>query len=223
MTSSITDMLATWAVTVMESLGGPGAALVVALDNVFPPIPSELVLPLAGFAASRGTFSFAAALAWTTAGSVAGATVVYLAGLLLGHDRTRRLVARIPLVDPGDVDRAGRWFARHGAVAVLVGRMVPLVRSAISLPAGVERLPLPTFLGLTTLGSGAWNTLLVTAGSQLGANWTLVDRYAGVLQYVVVGALVVAVVLFVALRLRRRPDVDEPVTEPLARYRDPRS
>ncbi len=198
------DGLAGWAVQLMESLGGPGAALVVGLDNLFPPIPSELVLPLAGFAASRGTFTFPAALFWTTAGSVVGALIVYLVGALLGRTRTRSLVARLPLLRESDFDRSEAWFARHGAKAVLLGRMVPLVRSFISLPAGIERMNLLLFLLLTTIGSLAWNTIFVTAGYTLGENWYLVEDYASVLQRIVVVGVVVAAVAFVALRLRSR-------------------
>jgi membrane protein DedA with SNARE-associated domain len=194
--------LAGWAVGLMEALGGPGAALVVGLDNLFPPIPSELVLPLAGFSASQGVFSFAGALFWTTLGSVVGAVIVYGVGAVLGRERTRALVTRIPLVRVADVDRSERWFARHGAKAVLLGRMVPLFRSAISLPAGIERMGLPTFLGLTALGSLAWNTVFVTAGYLLGRNWQLVDRYAAVVQWIVVVAVAGAVAGFVVVRLR---------------------
>ncbi|MET9628098.1 DedA family protein [Lentzea sp. NPDC006480] len=200
--------LAGWAVDLMGSLGGPGAALVVGLDNLFPPIPSEIVLPLAGFSASKGVFSLVEALIWTTAGSVFGAVVVYLAGMLLGRDRARGLVARIPLVKVSDFDRTEQWFAKHGSKAVFFGRMIPLFRSFISLPAGVERMNFAKFLSLTTLGSLAWNTVFVVAGYLLGANWYLVDEYAGVFQQVVVGAVVVATGWFVITRLRNRRSVD---------------
>ncbi|HEY3467669.1 MAG TPA: DedA family protein [Amycolatopsis sp.] len=196
--------LAGWAVGLMESLGGPGAALIVGLDNLFPPIPSELVLPLAGFSAGRGTFGLLEALAWTTAGSVAGALIVYWLGLLLGRERTRTLLTKIPLVKASDFDRTEAWFAKHGAKAVFLGRMVPIFRSLISLPAGIERMPFWRFLALTTLGSLLWNTLFVGAGYLLGENWHLVDDYAGIFQYVVVAAVVVAIGLFVAVRLRDR-------------------
>jgi membrane protein DedA with SNARE-associated domain len=196
--------LAGWAVDVMEALGGPGAALIVGLDNLFPPIPSEIVLPLAGFSASQGVFTLPEALFWTTVGSVAGAVIVYLAGVLLGRDRTRRLVARIPLVRLSDFDRTEQWFARHGTKAVFLGRMVPLFRSFISLPAGIERMRFPRFLALTTAGSLIWNSIFVVAGYTLGERWYLVDEYAGILQKLVVAAVVIAVGLFVVLRLRAR-------------------
>lgn len=196
--------LAGWVVSVIESLGGIGVALVVALDNLFPPIPSELVLPLAGFSASQGAFSLPAALLWTTLGSVVGAIIVYGLGALLGRDRTRALVAKIPLMKVSDFDRSEAWFARHGAKAVLFGRMVPLFRSFISLPAGIERMNLLKFLALTTFGSLVWNTIFVVAGYQLGANWHLVDQYANVAQKIVIVGVAVAIVLFVTVRLRSR-------------------
>ncbi|SER99000.1 DedA family protein [Lentzea albida] len=212
-------MLADWAVSLMESLGGVGAAVVVGLDNLFPPIPSELVLPLAGFSASKGVFSLSEALFWTTLGSVAGAVIVYWAGLLLGRDRTRALVARIPLVRVTDFDRTEAWFARHGTKAVFFGRMVPLFRSFISLPAGVERMNLPKFLLLTTLGSLIWNTLFVGAGYLLGENWHRVESYAGIFQKLVIAAVAVAVALFVITRLRQRTKGDPEATAVLPRVR----
>ncbi|MEV6447439.1 DedA family protein [Amycolatopsis sp. NPDC051716] len=199
--------VAGWAVGLMESLGGPGAALVVGLDNLFPPLPSELVLPLAGFAAGRGSFSLGAALFWTTLGSVAGAVVVYLAGALLGHDRMRRLAGRIPLLGTADFDRTAAWFARHGGKAVFFGRMVPVFRSLVSVPAGVERMPFGRFLLFTTAGSLIWNTAFVVAGFLLGENWPLVERYAGFFQYAVLAAGTVAIGLFVVRRVKARKGV----------------
>src|SRR5687768_3664446 len=210
-------MLAEWAVDLMETLGGVGAAVIVGLDNLFPPIPSELVLPLAGFSASKGVFSLPAALFWTTLGSVAGAVIVYLAGMLLGRDRTRRLVSRIPLVNVTDFDKTEAWFTRHGTKAVFFGRMVPLFRSFISLPAGVERMNFPQFLALTTLGSLIWNTVFVGAGYLLGENWHRVEAYAGIFQKLVLAAVAIALVLFVVTRLRQRSKGDPEATAVLPR------
>lgn len=198
------DGLAGWAVGVMDALGGPGAAVVVGADNLFPPIPSELVLPLAGFSASQGVFTFGAALFWTTLGSVLGAIIVYAVGALIGRERTRALVARIPLIKASDFDRSEAWFAKHGSKAVFLGRMVPLFRSFISLPAGIERMGMVKFLVLTTLGSLIWNTIFVTAGYQLGENWHLVDEYAGVFQKIVIVSVAIAFASFVVVRLRSR-------------------
>jgi membrane protein DedA with SNARE-associated domain len=191
-----------WAIRIMETLGAPGAGLAVALENLFPPIPSELILPLAGFTASRGAMSLVGAIIWTTLGSVAGALVLYAAGALLGRDRTRAIAARLPLVKLSDIDRTEAWFAKHGVKAVFFGRMVPLFRSFISLPAGIERMPLTSFLAFTALGSLIWNVIFVLAGYQLGENWRKVQDVVGVYQKVVVAVVLLAVAAFVALRLR---------------------
>ncbi|MFD9698409.1 DedA family protein [Lentzea sp. NPDC059081] len=212
-------MLAEWAVNLMESLGGVGAAVVVGLDNLFPPIPSELVLPLAGFSASKGVFTLPAALFWTTLGSVAGAVIVYLAGALLGRTRTRTLVTKIPLVRVTDFDKTEAWFTRHGTKAVFLGRMIPLFRSFISLPAGVERMNFPKFLLLTTAGSLIWNSVFVGAGYTLGENWHRVDAYAGTFQKLVLAAVAIAITLFVATRLRQRQKGDPEATAVLPRIK----
>lgn len=150
---------------------------------------------------------------------MAGAVIVYFAGMLLGRDRTRRLVARIPLVRVTDFDRTEAWFTRHGTKAVFFGRMVPLFRSFISLPAGVERMNFPKFLVLTTLGSLIWNTVFVGAGYLLGENWHRVESYAGIFQKLVIFAVVLAVTLFVVTRLRQRSKGDPEATEILPRVR----
>ncbi|GAB1509805.1 DedA family protein [Actinophytocola sp. KF-1] len=196
--------LASLAVDLMDKLGGPGAALLVGIDNIFPPMPSELVLPLAGFSASQGTMSLFMALFWTTLGSVVGAVLTYWIGAWLGRDRVRALIIRAPLMKPSDFDRTEKWFLKHGTKAVFFGRMVPLFRSLISLPAGVERMPMWQFLSLTTLGSLIWNSVFVVAGYLLGANWQVVDEYAGIFQKVVIAAIALAIVVFVVVRVRDR-------------------
>jgi membrane protein DedA with SNARE-associated domain len=193
-----------WVIGIMESLGAPGAGLAVALENLFPPIPSELILPLAGFTASRGDMSLVGAVVWTTIGSVVGALALYAVGALLGRDRTRAIAARLPLVRIADVDRSEAWFARHGVKAVFFGRMIPLFRSFISVPAGIERMSMPTFVAFTLLGSLIWNLVFVLAGYQLGENWRVIVGYVEVYQKVVAAAVLLAVAFFVASRLRRR-------------------
>jgi membrane protein DedA with SNARE-associated domain len=190
-----------WAIRIMETLGAPGAGVAVFLENLFPPIPSEVILPLAGFTASQGDMSLAAAIVWTTIGSVVGALVLYLVGALIGRERTRAIAARLPLVKVSDVDRTEAWFRRHGRKTVFLGRMVPLFRSFISIPAGIERMPMATFLLLTTLGSLLWNTLFVLAGYFLGENRRVVEDYAGTYQNLVLAVGVLAVAAFVVVRL----------------------
>jgi membrane protein DedA with SNARE-associated domain len=206
------DGIVGWVVDLMEALGAPGVGLAIALENVFPPLPSEVFLPLAGFAASRGDLSLVAAIVWTTIGSVVGALALYGIGAALGRDRLRAIVEKMPLVDIGDVDKAEAWFAKHGPKAVFFGRMVPLVRSMISVPAGVERMSIGLFLALTAAGSLIWNSIFVVAGYLLGENWHIVEGYAGVLSKVVLVAIAIAVVVFVILRIRRRGQ-DVPVDQ----------
>ncbi|MFE1799031.1 DedA family protein [Streptomyces sp. NPDC059517] len=187
----------------MDTLGAPGAGIAIALENLFPPIPSEVILPLAGFAASTGQMNLFAALLWTTAGSVVGALALYGVGALLGRDRTIAIAARLPLVKVSDIERTEAWFSRHGTKAVFFGRMIPLFRSLISVPAGVERMPLPVFLGLTTLGSAIWNTVFVLAGYLLGENWTDVAGYVSAYSKVVLACAALALLVLVGVRLFR--------------------
>ena len=198
------NLFAQWAISLMEALGSVGAGVAVAIENLFPPIPSEIILPLAGFTASRGTFALWEVLVWTTLGSLVGAIALYGLGTWLGPVRLRRIVARVPLMKVSDVDRAEAWFARHGEKAVFFGRMIPIVRSLISIPAGIERMPLIRFAVLTTAGSGIWNCVFVFAGYFLGENWASVERYADVFQLLVVVAVLAALAAFVVLRLRQR-------------------
>ncbi|MCC8243966.1 DedA family protein [Saccharothrix luteola] len=193
-----------WVTDLMEALGAPGAGIAIALENLFPPLPSELFLPLAGFTASQGKMNLFAAILWTTTGSVAGALALYYLGALLGRDRIRAIAQRLPLVKVSDVDRTEEWFARHGKATVFFGRMVPIFRSLISIPAGVERMPLPGFLLLTAAGSLIWNSALILAGYVLGSNYHLVDQYMGIVSKVVIGLVVLAVGWFVVSRLTQK-------------------
>jgi membrane protein DedA with SNARE-associated domain len=196
--------IAGWAVDVMERLGGFGAGLLIALENLFPPLPSEVILPLAGFAASRGSFSLTSAIVWTTAGSVVGALCLYVLGAAWGRERVFALWERMPLVNVGDFQRTEAWFERHGPKAVFFGRMLPLFRSLISVPAGVQRMPVWQFLLLTTVGSALWNTTWVLAGYLLGEQWHLVEPIIGWFQWVVATVVVAAVTWWVVRRVRAR-------------------
>jgi membrane protein DedA with SNARE-associated domain len=193
-----------WAVELMEGIGAPGAGLIVALENLFPPLPSEIILPLAGFTASRGSFSLVEALLWTTIGSVLGAWLLYGIGALLGRDRMRAIARRLPLVDVEDVDKAENWFHRYGYRAVFFGRMIPLFRSLISIPAGIERMSVWKFLLLTLGGSLIWNTVFVLAGFYLGENWHVVEQYAGIVQKAVIAGVALAIVWWVAAKVTKR-------------------
>lgn len=193
-----------WITRLMEALGSPGAGLAVALENVFPPVPSEVILPLAGFTAGQGRISLVAAILWTTAGSVAGALVLYFLGSWLGLERLRRIARRVPFVSESDVDKADAWFDRHGDAAVFAGRMVPVVRSLISIPAGVSGMPIARFTLYTAAGSLVWNSALILAGYFLGENYSVIDRYLGWVSTAVLAALAIALVWFVVTRVKAR-------------------
>ncbi len=202
--------IAGWAADLVDTMGGPGAGLAIALENLFPPLPSEVILPLTGFAAGQGVISLASALFWTTLGSVVGAAVLYWIGVLFGRERMHAIWAKLPLVKSSDLERTEEWFAKHGTKAVFLGRMVPIFRSLISVPAGVERMPLPIFLGLTTLGSLIWNSVLVMAGYWLGDQWDVVETYVGFLSKAVLVVVLVAIAVYVVVRIRSRKQPQSP-------------
>ncbi|MEV0162536.1 membrane protein DedA with SNARE-associated domain [Nonomuraea fuscirosea] len=193
-----------WLVGLMESLGAPGAGIAIALENLFPPLPSEVILPLSGFTASKGEMDLLDVLVCTTLGSVIGALALYAVGALLGRERTLAIAGKLPLVKTSDIEKTEAWFQRHGRKTVFFGRMIPIFRSLISIPAGVERMPILTFTLLTTAGSAIWNTIFVMAGYWLGEQWELVESYVGIGTYVVIGLVVLAIVVFVGVRLTER-------------------
>lgn len=215
--SSATDNLnavAQWAVGLMEALGEPGVAIAIALENLFPPLPSEVILPLAGFTASQGAMNLIGAIIWATVGSVVGAIALYLIGAWLGRDRMHRLLVKVPLVSVEDANRTEAWFDKHGKKTVFFGRMIPIFRSLISIPAGVTRMPMLVFIPLTAAGSLIWNTLFILAGFYLGENWNVVEEYAGFVQNAVIAIVLIAIVVFVwrrvsVLRERRRGEINE--------------
>ena len=188
----------------METLGAVGVGVAVLAETVVPPVPSEVVLPLAGYLAQTGRMGLLAAFLCATTGSVAGAAFIYQLGAWLGPERSRRWLDRLPLVQTADVDRAFAAFERHGRTAVLVGRLVPVVRSFVPVPAGVVRMPWPQFLLLTTLGSALWNGALIGAGVALGTQYELVERHVGLLDYALVAAVVGVGSWIVVRHLRRR-------------------
>lgn len=207
-----------WVLSVVEALGALGVGLLVALESIFPPIPSEVVLPLAGFLAGQGKLGFVAVLVWATVGSLVGALALYWLGAALGLQRLCRLAEKMPLMDGRDVERASEWFQRHGVWAVLLGRMVPGVRSLVSIPAGVERMPLWLFSLLTVIGSAAWNALFIGLGWLLGDRWTEIGTYSDIINYVVIGGIVLVCAVLLGRRaLRRRRGLDPVTGEPAGR------
>jgi membrane protein DedA with SNARE-associated domain len=199
--------IAAWVQDVIERLGAVGVALLVILENVFPPIPSEIVLPFAGFVAQRGDGSVIVMIFAATIGAVVGALILYGIAALIGPERLSAFIARFGRwfgVKPSDLQRAEQWFDRHAVAAVLLGRCVPLIRSVVSVPAGFRRMRIAPFLLYTAIGSIVWNTALIGAGAILGDQWERVEPYVATLQWVVIGLIVVFVVRFAVSKLRRR-------------------
>jgi membrane protein DedA with SNARE-associated domain len=212
--------LANWVQDVINQFGYFGVALLVVIENVFPPIPSEIVLPFAGFVAQQGASAVNATADATqsdttvigmmiaaTVGSVVGALILYFVSAAIGPERLRGFVERFGKwfgVKSSDLVRAEEWFDRRSVAAVLVGRCVPLIRSIVSIPAGFRRMKLTSFVVLTAIGSAVWNIALIGAGAVLGDQWEQVGEYVGVFQWLVIVAVLVLLVRFVVSRLKKR-------------------
>jgi membrane protein DedA with SNARE-associated domain len=188
----------------MATIGEWGVGLFTLLETVFPPIPSEVILPLAGYLSHRGELNLALVVGTSTLGAYVGALTLYGLGAALGQERAIRWLSRLPLVDRSDFERGAAWFARHGKAAVFFGRLVPGVRSVISLPAGASRMPLVTFSLFTIAGSGIWNGLLIGLGAALGTQYELVERYSAYLNYAVYAAIAIFILWLVIRQARRR-------------------
>lgn len=186
-----------WIADVIATLGAVGVGVLTLAEVFFPPIPSELVLPMAGFLAGQGRLSLLGAIVASTIGSTTGALALYWLAQAWGNQRVRDLLTRLPLMEADDLDRAEGWFDRHDRSSVLIGRLVPGVRSLISLPAGFRGMSLGTFVALTALGSAAWNTLLVVGGYLLGSQWRSVGAYSDWMNLAVIVLLVLAGARFV--------------------------
>jgi membrane protein DedA with SNARE-associated domain len=187
-----------WVSRVMESAGWFGIAFLMFLENVFPPIPSEIIMPLAGYLSSQEKMSLPGAVLAGTVGSVLGSLPLYFAGRKLGHDGARKWAEKHGkwlTISPEDIDKSHEWMDKHGAFALCLGRLVPGVRSLIALPAGVNGINPAVFIGYTAFGSAIWSGLLAGAGYLLGANFKNVDKFLSPLSYVVL-ALVVALYIY---------------------------
>jgi membrane protein DedA with SNARE-associated domain len=186
-----------WIVGIITRLGYSGVAALTFLEHLFPPIPSELILPLAGYVSGRGDLSLGGVIATGSLGSLAGATVWFVIGRRVGERRLRKWVdehGRWLTLSNGDIDRAKEWFQRRGKTAVLIGRLMPGVRTFVSLPAGFSGMPWLPFLVYSAIGTIAWTAALVFAGAQLEQNFSLVSKYVDVFTngvFAVLGAMLV--------------------------------
>lgn len=194
--SNLLEPIVQAVVSLVGALGAPGVGIAVAAENLFPPIPSEVILPSAGFAAASGSMGLMSAIVWATIGSVVGALALYALGAWFGRARFYSLASKIPFVKEADIERAEAWFVRRGPLAVLLGRVVPVVRSLISIPAGIERMKLLPFTLYTAIGSALWNSVLIGAGYALGANWAIVEEWISRYQLIVFALAGIALVVW---------------------------
>lgn len=192
-------------VDIVSQSGYLGIFLLMLAENVFPPIPSELIMPLAGFVSARGDLNIALVILAGTAGSVVGALPWYYAGALFGKERIKRIAGkhgRWLTVSPGDIDVASDWFARHGAAAVFFGRLVPAIRTLISVPAGIVNMPMLPFLAYSTIGSLIWTALLAITGYLLQSQYELVEQYVDPVSK---GVVILVVAIYVYRFIRFKP------------------
>lgn len=195
--------LSAWVADTMAALGWAGVGMMTFLETLLPVIPSEVVLPLAGFLAYQGSINLVAAFVAATVGTALGAQALYEIARAVGLERSMWLLAHVPFVDRDDADAAQRWFVRHGRGAVFFGRLIPGVRSLISLPAGASGMHRGQFAAYTLAGSTIWNLLLIGAGYGLGSQWQKIEGYTTYLNDVVYGAIVLVGLWLVVRSLRR--------------------
>lgn len=186
-----------WISEMVQRMGYGGVALFMFLESIFPPIPSEVIMPVAGFVAARGGMNFWLAVGIGTVGSLLGAIAWYAVGRRIGEERLREWVrahGRWLALSPSDVDRSQRWFRDHGGTAVLIGRVVPAVRTFVSLPAGFSRMPFGRFMLYSALGTFVWTLALAWAGRVLEANYAKVERALEPATWIVLGVILVGYV-----------------------------
>ena len=197
----------TWAQSVVSTMGYPGLVMVMFLENIFPPIPSEVILPLAGSLALEGRFTLFGVTVVGTLGSIAGALVFYALGYLFGEPRVRFLIQRYGkwlLLSEADFDKALEWFDRYGERVIFFGRMVPIIRSLISIPAGIGSMNLAPFCLYTAIGTAMWSFLLTFAGYLLGKSWSLVSEWVSRYEKAALIIGVAAILIFFIRRLLQR-------------------
>ncbi len=198
-----------WIIDFLEQFGYLGVFLLITLENVFPPIPSEVILTFGGFMTTYTNLTVPGVVVAATAGSVGGAIILYGIGRLLDAERLERLVDRwghILRVKPQDIHRADAWFKKYGYWTVFIGRMVPLVRSLISIPAGMSHMNFWLFLLFTVIGTSVWNVVLVSVGAALGKSWSTILQYLDIysnITYVILGMGAVFLILWWIRRNRK--------------------
>jgi membrane protein DedA with SNARE-associated domain len=196
--------VASWIETIVETTGVFGIALLMLLENVFPPIPSELIMPLAGYTAAQGNANIVLVILAGTVGSLAGAAFWYVLGRLVDHERVKRFAdrhGRFITMTRKDVEKADEWFDRYGHWAVLFGRLIPTIRTLISVPAGLSEMPLQRFLVYSSIGTAIWTTLLALIGYWLGSEYSRLERWIDPISLAVI-AVIVAIYLWRVVTFR---------------------
>lgn len=197
----------TWVTEIMEKFGYLGIFLMMAIENIFPPIPSEVILPFGGFLTTYTNLSVLGVMVTATTGSVIGAIVLYGVGMLLDVERLKQIAERwghIIRVKKEDVQKADHWFTKYGYWTVLFCRMIPLIRSLISIPAGISRMPFWVFLFFTIIGTALWNMILVSFGVFLGESWQDILGFMSIYSTVIYLLIGIGCLLLLFLFIRKQ-------------------
>lgn len=196
-----------WIIETMDTFGYLGIFLLIALENIFPPIPSEVILTFGGFMTTESSLSKIGVIFFSTLGSVIGAIILFWIGTLLDIKTLEKIVERwghFLRLTKKDVHKADEWFSKYGVWTVFFCRLIPLIRSLISIPAGMARMNFWIFLLFTTLGSLIWNTILVLVGASVGASWEKIVEYMDVYSSIIYGILAIGLVVFIILFIKKR-------------------
>jgi membrane protein DedA with SNARE-associated domain len=196
-----------WIIETMDTFGYLGIFLLIALENIFPPIPSEVILTFGGFMTTESSLSKIGVIFFSTLGSVIGAIILFWIGTLLDIKTLEKIVDRwghFLRLTKKDVHKADEWFSKYGVWTVFFCRLIPLIRSLISIPAGMARMNFWIFLLFTTLGSLIWNTILVLVGASVGASWEKIVEYMDVYSNIIYGMLAIGLVVLIFLFIKKR-------------------
>lgn len=196
-----------WIIEVMEKFGYGGILFLIALENIFPPIPSEIILTFGGFMTTKTSMSILGVVMFSTIGSVLGAVILYGIGLLIDINRMEKIIEKwghIFRLTKKDIHKADDWFDKYGLWTVFFCRFIPLIRSLISIPAGMSHMNFWLFLLLTTLGTFIWNVALVNIGAALGASSDTIVHYLDIYSNVVYLVLILVFIIFLGLFLKKR-------------------
>lgn len=199
-------------ISIMNQFGYLGILLLIMIENVFPPIPSEIILCFGGFMTTSTKLTIVGVIISATIGSVLGAIILYFIGKILNKERLIKIVSgkvgKILRLKEKDIEMADKWFDTKGAKTVFICRFIPIVRSLISIPAGMSEMPFPKFLVLTTLGTAIWNTVLTILGSIMGENWSkiveIIDKYANITLIILIIVFVIGVTYFYYKRAKKK-------------------